>query len=72
MSRLDQFESVFKSAARESYEYERVDASRILLVSDLGADATKDLLAQIRAFLAVLEGATWEHLCGERRLASCP
>lgn len=65
MSRLDQFESVFKSAARESYEYERVEVSRILLVSDLGADATGVLLAQIRAFLAVLEGATWEHLCGD-------
>jgi hypothetical protein len=66
LTKLDQFESFFKSAAKEGFAYARIDLSRVLLVSDLAAEATIPLLAQVRAFLSVLDGPAteWQQLAG--------
>lgn len=67
LTKLDQFESVFKSAAKEKFAYERVDLTRVLLVSDLPTDSTVPLLGQVRSFLSVLEGTRteWRQLSGD-------
>jgi hypothetical protein len=66
VTKLDQFESLFKSAAKEAYAYERIDLRRLLLVSDLPADANRPLLERVRRFLSVLEGSDceWDSLSG--------
>lgn len=46
-----------------SYAYERVDLSRVLLVSDLPADATAAVQREAKNFLRVIDGARWESLC---------
>lgn len=38
MTKIDQFESVFRSAAKTPYVYDAVSVQKIALVSDLGAD----------------------------------
>jgi len=65
MTRLDTFESVFKSADKPVYAYGRVEVGRVLVVTDLSDAEAAPLLAQMRSFLSVLgEDAEWLHLGG--------
>ncbi len=65
MTKLDTFESIFKSADKPAYAYERVDFGRVLVVTDLSDEEAEPLLDQVRTFLSVLgEDLEWVHLCG--------
>jgi hypothetical protein len=64
VTKLDQFESVFKSADKPIYTYERIEIDRVLVVTDLADDDAAPVVERIRAFLVVLAAAGWEHLPG--------
>jgi hypothetical protein len=61
MTRLDSFESVFKAADKPVFAYESVRIGRILLVTDLAAEAAGALVPELRAFLAAVDdgSAAW-------------
>lgn len=70
MTRIDQFESVFKAAARTVYTYERIEVPKVLVVTDLPegeADAYRD---RVRSFLVELESGgarvEWRVAAAER------
>lgn len=54
MSRIDQFESVFRSAARELYDYEPVRPSRVLVITDLVPERARAYADRLAPFLSVL------------------
>ncbi len=65
MTRLDTFESVFKSADKPVYAYRRVEIGRVLVVTDMSDAEAAPLLNQVRSFLSVLgQDPEWLHLCG--------
>ena len=67
MTKIDQFESVFKSADKAVYTYDRVTFGRVLLVTDLnGADAA-DIAGRVRSFLTAIDdvGTRWDTLSGD-------
>jgi hypothetical protein len=65
MTKLDTFESVFRSADKPVYSYRRVEFSRVLVVTDMTDAEAAPLLAQVRGFLSVLgDDVDWSHLCG--------
>ncbi len=55
MSRIDQFESVFKAASRTSFEYRPQKLNRVLLVSDLPEKDAWLYAAGIKRFLASID-----------------
>lgn len=62
MSKLDQFESAFKSAAKEQYRYSAVTLAKILVVTDLNESASMRFCDDVKAFLDVVQvkdGAKW-------------
>jgi len=67
MTNLDQFESVFKSADKAVFTYERAAFNRILLVSDMDTTAAEGIAERVRAFLSTIEQATtdWSILTGK-------
>ena len=68
MTRVDQFESVFKAATKTSYVYEPIEIRKVLLVTDLDAERAKRFSDHLRNFLAVLEGdetVSWRTVKGE-------
>jgi nucleotide-binding universal stress UspA family protein len=63
MTKLDVFESVFRSADKPVYEYGLVEITRVLIVTDLTDAAAAPLVDQVRTFLSVLgENLEWHHL----------
>jgi len=65
MTRIDTFESAFKSADKPVYEYRPIEFARILAVTDLSDDEAAPLLEQLRGFLSVLgSDPEWQHLAG--------
>ncbi|MCZ6863283.1 MAG: hypothetical protein O7I42_23985, partial [Alphaproteobacteria bacterium] len=66
MTRLDQFESVFKSADKAVYTYDRATFERVLLVTDLNEADTADFTSRVRSFLTTIDeaGTRWEALSG--------
>ncbi len=50
MSNIDQFESVFRSAIRDVYEYNKLEFEKILIVSDLDEKSHQDFLKTTKAF----------------------
>ncbi len=65
MSKVDQFESVFRSALKESYEYRPIEYTSILVVTDLQPDEAKGFTASIQDYCAALHidgGVSWETL----------
>lgn len=65
MTRLDTFESVFKSADKAIYTHRRIKIARVLVVTDSSDAEAAPLLEEVRAFLSVLgEGLEWLHLGG--------
>ncbi|MEE8326544.1 MAG: hypothetical protein V3R58_05845 [candidate division NC10 bacterium] len=65
MTKLDTFESAFKSADKPVYAYRRLDLGRVLVVTDLSDAEAAPLLDHVRTFLSVLgEDLEWLHLGG--------
>ncbi len=52
MDKVDQFESVFRSAAKKRYAYERVPIQKVLIVTDL--EQPQSFAQKLRSFLRVL------------------
>ena len=70
MTKLNTFESVFKSADKPVYVYGRVEFERVLVVTDMSDADAAPLLDSMRSFLSVLgEGLEWLHL-GDADFAS--
>ncbi len=63
MAKLNVFESIFRSADKPVYAYERVEIARVLVVTDLSDAEGAPLVDQVRSFLSVLgEDLEWRHL----------
>ena len=59
--KVDQFESVFRSAAKDPFQYERISFNRILIVSDLEAEEAERFENGVKSFLDVLgAGPVWK------------
>ncbi len=56
VSRVDQFESVFKAAAKTPYRHDSVSLAAVLVLTDLEAEQAKAFEQRVRAFLRTLEG----------------
>jgi len=66
MSKLDQFESAFKSASKARYRYSTLEFERILVVTDLDEEAGRRFADDVKAFLSVLDirhETHWTHHC---------
>jgi len=48
--KVDEFESVFRSAIKETYQHQEIKIKSVFLVTDLDAAATESLLSQVKAF----------------------
>ena len=55
MSSVDQFESVFRAADKDVLEYEQVEISSVLVITDLGTGEAKTFCGQVQEFLRVLD-----------------
>lgn len=67
MSKLDQFESVFRGASKARFEYEGVHLGKILLVTDLSKSESQELLEKVKHFLRDThkgDQITWDLLAG--------
>jgi hypothetical protein len=54
MSKIDRFESVFRSAVKDVFAYKPIDFQSILVVTDLSADQARILMENIKAFASVI------------------
>lgn len=65
MTQVDQFESIFRSALVDIYEYDVVDIHSVVLVTDKTAEEIKPYLHDVQRFLSVLgNSVTWTVLSG--------
>jgi len=66
MTSLDQFTSVFKSADKAIFSYQKMTFKRILVVTDLKSKNMPDFIQNVRDFLSVIDdGASqWDSVCG--------
>jgi len=60
MSKVDQFESAFRSASKAVYHFVSPSVRRVLLVTDLSAEETRRLQGSAAEFLSVLSDAQWQ------------
>ncbi len=67
VGKLDQFESVFRAAAKAIFEYTPVQVNSVLVVTDLGKSEARALGNQIEGFLGVLGGSdvAWRLVAGD-------
>jgi hypothetical protein len=67
MTNLDQFESVFKSADKAVYKYDRPTFDRVLLVTDLNKADAAGIADRVRSFLTAIDEADtrWDTLYGD-------
>ncbi len=67
MTKLDQFESVFNSADKAVYTYDRPTFDRVLLITDLNEADAADIASRVRSFLTAIEdaGTRWDTLSGD-------
>ncbi len=67
MTNVDQFESMFRSASREVFCYERVNIGSVLVVTDRDATGAKSFVEKVRGFLKVIsadEKVRWREVGG--------
>lgn len=67
MTNVDQFESMFRSASREVFRYERVDIESVLVVADRGREEAGAFGNKIRDFLTVIsaeKNIRWRDVSG--------
>lgn len=55
MTKVDQFESAFRAAAKTPFEHRRVEVGSVIVVCDLEGGAADDFGARVRSYLSVLE-----------------
>ncbi|MCH7962167.1 MAG: hypothetical protein IIC49_07505 [Planctomycetes bacterium] len=66
MSRADQFESVFRAAARQPFVYRPVAIRSVLTVTDLPGGEAESFTGEVRGFLSVLgDGIAWRTLTND-------
>ena len=68
MTKVDQFESVFKSAAKTICAFEKIEIARILVLTDKDVDGAAAFADRSRALLRVLasdSGITWRTVEGD-------
>ena len=67
MTKIDQFESVFKSADKAVYTYDRPTFGRVLLVTDLNEAEAAEIASRVRSFLSAIDdtGTRWDILSGD-------
>jgi hypothetical protein len=67
MTKLDQFESFFKSADKAVYTYDRPTFDRVLLVTDLNEADAAEIASRVRSFLTAIDdaGTRWDTLTGD-------
>ena len=65
MTKVDQFESVFRAAAKPVYEYRIPEIRKALIVSDLDERARAVFETEITEFLPVLPDVAWTLVGGE-------
>ncbi len=51
MSQIDQFESVFRSAVKELFQYRQIEIRTVLLVTDLDSEAARRFQPNVKTFL---------------------
>ena len=54
MLKVDEFESVFRSAIKDTYQHQEITIKSALLVTDLDADHTEHLMNQVKVFCKYL------------------
>ncbi len=67
MTKVDQFESMFRSAAREVYQHDPLDIESVLVVTDRDEEMARCFGDQLRQFLKVLsadEKVQWRDVAG--------
>jgi len=72
MLKIDEFESVFRSAIKEHYQHQEIMIKSVLLVTDLDAGKTGQLLSQMKDFcdhLAQSQNIHW-HTAGRNDFKS--
>ncbi len=65
MSKVDQFESVFKAAAKTPFSYEDVEIESVLVLTDLEGTEADAFNERVRTFLRILDQnavVRWKHL----------
>ncbi len=68
MSRVDQFESIFRSATKEVYQYQDIGMEKLLVVTDKNQTDSEQFSSIIKKFLHALTAKhelTWELLNGD-------
>ena len=66
MSKVDQFESVFRSATKAVYHLSTPVVGKVLVVTDLGKQEAERFVAADREFLAVLADVEWAVVTGDQ------
>ena len=56
--KLDEFESLFRSALTDVFHYERPSIGRVALVTDVEPEPTRELAEALRRWLSTADGAT--------------
>ena len=65
MTKVDQFESVFRAASKTVFEYESINIDNVLVISDATEAEAAVFAAQVRNFLRVLgDSARWRVVNG--------
>ena len=52
--KVDQFESIFRAAAKEPYQYQRVEFARVLVITDLEGESAQTFIGDAKSFLGLL------------------
>jgi len=68
MTKIDQFESLFRAASKPVFELEPVNVRDILIVTDMDEQQTTRFAVQARAFLTALdvpEPVRYSQICGD-------
>jgi hypothetical protein len=61
MTRLDEFESTFRAASKHRFKHVRPEIHRVLVLTDLGSDATRRFAKDVKDYLRELgDGVTWQ------------
>ncbi|MBI1214675.1 MAG: hypothetical protein GC185_02520 [Alphaproteobacteria bacterium] len=61
MTKVEQFESIFRAAIKDNFEYHKVSIHKVLVVIDRSEKDAQEYLAALRRFLSALgPGVSWE------------
>lgn len=69
MTNIDQFESIFRAAAKEKFEQEDVAVDRVLIVTDQPESPSLEFVEHVKQFLRVFSveyHADWDQLYGDQ------